>query len=312
MKTDKEKNFISAVVYVHNDEKKIVLFLRQLIEVLEENFDNSEIICVNDCSNDDSVKRIKEISMSASNLSISVLNMSYYHGMELAMNAGVELSIGDFVFEFDSIFVDYEKMEMVRVYKKALEGYDMVSASSDGKQRISSKVFYQLFCRFGQFGYQMNTERFRILSRRLIHRVGSVHRVISYRKAVYAGSGLKTEQLIYPALNQTDTSENKEEKKYRWRLAVNTLIMYTDLGYCFSVFITFLMMFLAIFMAGYSFTFYLTGSPVAGWTTTILFLSAAFFGLFGILTVIIKYLQLLLDMTLKRKQYNFESIEKIV
>ena len=40
-------------------------------------------------------------------------------------------------------------------------------------------------------------------------------------------------------------------------------------------------------------------------------LSVAFFALFGILTVIIKYLQLLVDLVFKRKQYNFESIEKL-
>ena len=51
--------------------------------------------------------------------------------------------------------------------------------------------------------------------------------------------------------------------------------------------------------------------PVEGWTTTILFLSVAFFGLFGILTIIIKYLQLLMDLVFKRKHYSFESVEKL-
>ena len=43
----------------------------------------------------------------------------------------------------------------------------------------------------------------------------------------------------------------------------------------------------------------------------ILFLSMAFFGLFGILTIIVKYLQLLISLNFKRKQYCFESIEKL-
>ena len=61
----------------------------------------------------------------------------------------------------------------------------------------------------------------------------------------------------------------------------------------------------------YSIIVYLTSNPVAGWTTTVLFLSVAFFGLFGILTVIIKYLQLLVDLVFKRKNYMYEDIEKI-
>ena len=61
----------------------------------------------------------------------------------------------------------------------------------------------------------------------------------------------------------------------------------------------------------YSVVIYLTQNPVEGWTTTILFLSFAFFGLFSVLTVIIKYLQIIVDLIFKRKTYNFESIEKL-
>jgi dolichol-phosphate mannosyltransferase len=55
----------------------------------------------------------------------------------------------------------------------------------------------------------------------------------------------------------------------------------------------------------------LFSTPVAGWTTTIFFMSFAFFGLFGILTIIIKYLQILVDLVFRRKKYSFESIEKM-
>lgn len=74
---------------------------------------------------------------------------------------------------------------------------------------------------------------------------------------------------------------------------------------------TILMMCISVFMIVYSVVIYATSNPVAGWTTTILFLSVALFGLFGILTIVIKYLQLLVDLVFKRKQYNFESIEKL-
>lgn len=74
---------------------------------------------------------------------------------------------------------------------------------------------------------------------------------------------------------------------------------------------TILMMCMSIFMIAYSIIIYATSNPVAGWTTTILFLSVGFFGLFGILTIVIKYLQLLVDLVFKRKQYSFESIEKL-
>ena len=138
---NKEKNFVSAVVYVHNSEQYIVKFLENIINVFEEKFEHSEIICVNDYSDDDSTKIIKEMSSQAVSTSMSLVNLSYYHGIELAMNAGLDLSIGDFVYEFDSTFVDYNADEIMSIYKKALEGYDIVSASPNRKEKISSRSF---------------------------------------------------------------------------------------------------------------------------------------------------------------------------
>ena len=42
----KEKKFISAVVYVHNQEGNIADFIKNLIEILENHFEHSEIVCV--------------------------------------------------------------------------------------------------------------------------------------------------------------------------------------------------------------------------------------------------------------------------
>ena len=92
---------------------------------------------------------------------------------------------------------------------------------------------------------------------------------------------------------------------------MDSLIMFTGMGYRFSKAMTILMMAVSLFMVVYSVVIYLTSNPIEGWTTTSLFLSVAFFGLFGILTVIIKYLQLIIDLVFKRKHYSFESIEKL-
>ena len=92
---------------------------------------------------------------------------------------------------------------------------------------------------------------------------------------------------------------------------MDTLLLFTDVGYRLSMFMTALMMLATVFMAVYSLVIFIIGNPVEGWTTTILFLSFAFFGLFGILTVVVKYLQILVDLVFRRKKYIFESIEKL-
>lgn len=310
---NKEKNFVSAVLYVHNAENSIRQFLKTILSTLEECFEYSEVICVNDASSDASVEMIKEISKTAEGVSVSVLHMSYFHGVELAMNAGVDLSIGDFVFEFDSTEMDFDASQIMRVYKKALEGYDIVSATPEKKQKISSKIFYYVFNKYANYAHKTNTERFRVLSRRVINRVSSMNKSIPYRKAVYANCGLKATNLLYPVIAQTKNAVkgDRTEKKYRRNLAVDALILFTDVGYRFSIGMTLCMMLITIFMVCYSVMIYLTSNPVAGWTTTILFLSVVFFGLFGVLTIIIKYLQILIDLVFKRSRYSFEGVEKL-
>lgn len=306
-----EKNFISAVIYVHNSSERIEEFLGGVMRTLEQNFEHSEIICVNDCSDDDSVDIVKRIASKQKAVSVTVLNMSYFHGVEAAMNAGVDLAIGDFVFEFDAAMPDFDRQEIMNVYNKSLEGFDIVSASPDKGQRMSSGLFYAVFNRYTDFAYKIYTERFRVLSRRAVNRISAMSRSVPYRKAAYANCGLKTANIKYKVTNEFDFKEDRRERKYRRTLAVDSIIMFTELGYRFSVTMTMIMMLIAVSVALYSAVVYIFSTPVAGWTTTILFMSFAFFGLFGILTIMIKYLQILVDLVFRRKKYSFESIEKI-
>lgn len=307
----KEKNFVSAVIYVHNAGSSVENFLKTVISVLEDNFEHSEIICVNDCSEDNSLFGIMSVSKMADTASVSVVHMSYFHGLEAAMNAGADLSIGDFVFEFDNTFFDYDRSEVMNVYYRALQGYDIVSAVPGRREKFTSCLFYKVFDRFADFSYKMHTESFRILSRRVINRITSMNKAVPYRKAVYAGAGLKTDAVIYKVIGDAVMHNDKKEKNYRVGLAVDSLILFTQVGYRFAVTMTIFMMFMSVFMVIYSVVIYATAHPIAGWTTTILFLSVAFFGLFGVVSIVIKYLQLLVNLMFRRKQYSFESIEKL-
>lgn len=308
---NKEQNFVSAVIYVHNAEDRIERFLDMVMEVMEQNFEHSEIICVNDSSEDGSLSIIRRVSKAAEKTSISVVNMSYYHGLELAMDAGMDLAIGDFVFEFDNTVADFDSSVIMEIYRHSLEGYDIVSASPNRKERLSSRLFYRIFAKFAAVSYRMNTESFRVLSRRVINRVSSMNKTAPYRKALYANCGLKTDCIRYEVTGNRSKARDRKEQRYRMDLAADALILFTEVGYRFSMTMTVVMMLMSIFMTVYSLVTYFVIHPVEGWTTTVLFLSVAFFGLFGILTIIVKYLQLLVDMVFKRKHYSFESIEKL-
>lgn len=310
---NREKSFVSAVVYVNNCAGRIEPFLTNVLALLGGHFEHSELICVNDFSSDDSAERIKALlkRVDTGATSVSLVNMSCFHGLELAMNAGLELSIGDFVFEFDTTEPDWTVEDAMAVYNRAMQGYDIVSAAPDKRQSLSSRVFYKTFRRYSPMPYEMRTESFRIISRRALNRINGMNASIPYRKAMYASSGLKSCSHVYKQTNPRGANPEKDNRRYRFRLAVDTLLLFTDVGYSFSMLMTAVMMIVAVFMAVYSIVVFAIGNPVEGWTTTILFLSLAFFGLFGILTMVIKYLQILVDLIFKRKKYTYESVEKL-
>lgn len=307
---NKEKNFVSAVIYVYNAEGSIEKFLKAIIELMENNFEHSEIICVNDGSNDSSVQKIKKLSSCATTTSISLINMSCFHGLELAMSAGMDLSIGDFLFEFDDTTLDFDSNMVMKVYYHALKGFDIVSASASRKEKLMSRMFYKIFNYFSETSYQMHTESFRILSRRAVNRVCSMNKTVPYRKVLYANCGLKSDNMKYEPIGEKGIQRH-DEKKYKYGLAVDTLILFTNFGYRFSMSMTILMVLISIVMVLCILISYLKLISVEGWATTILLLSILFFGLFSVLTIIVKYLQLLLNMVFKNTAYEFENIEKL-
>ena len=309
MVTNKEKNFISAVIYVHNNEDEIQETIHKINDVLRINFEKYEIICVNDYSTDKSVDAIKEFGTNIEGAVVSILNMSYYQGLELSMGAGVDLAIGDFVFEFDSTYMDYNVSTIMEVYYKSLQGFDIVSAVPKKKMRKSSEFFYNLFNGYSNNPNKLETETFRILSRRAINRVHSMNKTIPYRKAIYANSGLNMNNLLYECTKKTNP--NREDNATRKNIAVESLILFTDIAYKIAIFMTFLMMIGILAVGIYTVVVFMKEQPVAGWTTTMLFLSVAFLGVFAIMAVIIKYLSIIVDLTCKKQKYMIESIEKI-
>lgn len=311
MVSNKEKNFISAVVYVNNNENTLKSLLNKINSFLQDNFNKYEIICVNDASKDNSVKIIKEFAKNVENQKVSIINMSYYHGLELSMGAGVDLAIGDFVYEFDNIYDDFDTKIIKELYKKCLEGYDIVSASSKSNKTNSSNLFYKIFNKYAKIEYKLQTETFRILSRRAINRVNSINNNIPYRKAVYANCGLKMLNVKYDSVNNVKRVISKDYHSNRKNTAINSLILFTNVGYKFSFSMSMLTLLVTLLTFIYTIIIFFSKNPVQGWTTTMLFLSFGFFGIFSLMTIAIKYLDVLVDLLFKNKTYLIESIEKL-
>ena len=308
----KEKNFISAILYVHDTEKILFSTLEKIENMLNKNFEKYEIICVNDASTDQSENIIRRFATKNDNSIISLINMSYYQGREMAMNAGMDLAIGDFVYEFDTAVIDYPSELIEKIYFKSLEGYDIVSAVPKKPNQVSSKLFYLLYNKFSNSHHHLRSERFRILSRRAINRVKNMSKTIPYRKAVYANSGLSMSHIEYDLIQKDSKQLTEKENLFRKRTATDSLILFTDIAYKITLLVAGIMMLAIIGVAIYAIYTYCTSQFVAaGWTTIMLFLSGVFFVTFAILAVIIKYLSILLHLVFNNQDYLVESINKI-
>lgn len=305
----KEKNFVSAVVYARNCSSEIKPFLVMLCNFLNANFVNYEVICVDDASEDATAQIIQEFSIDGCG-AVSLLTMSYYQGMELAMAAGVDLAIGDFVYEFDSLVLSWPDKLLRQVYDQSLVGYDIVTACPQNSGHKEAAFYYHIYNKYSRSKYKLRTESFRLLSRRAINRVHSMSRTLPYRKAVYANCGLLTYALFYNSLCNIPKAADLERGK-QTDIAIDALILYTDAFYKLSRGFSIFMMLVAVVTAIYTISAYVTSHPVAGWTTMMMFLAIGFFVLTITLTIAIRYLTLILKIVFTRQKYVVESIEKL-
>ena len=300
--TNKEKNFVSAVVYLHNDGTRAAEFCALLVQELEAHFDQYERVAVDDACTDDTVPLLRQFAATMVK-PLTILHMSLYQGLEAGMNAGLDAAIGDFVFEFDSTRHPYEPSMVFAAYQTALKGNDSVSVCPS-RTTGGSGLFYKVFNANSHSAYKLRTDAFRLVTRRAINRVHASSEHLPYRKAAYAASGLKMADLEFDGV-----LPNTEHG--RWNLAMDSLALYTDAGFKASTGITMFMMILALAELLYTVVVFATGHPIEGWTTTMLVLTVGFAGLFAVLTILVKYLSLLLDLTFKKQKYLVESIEKI-
>ena len=310
---NKEKNFVSCVLYLHNDGKHIREFLKTVCGTMERNFEKYEIVCVNDCCTDDTIEEIhRYLEESDTHHVVSLINLSFYQGVEMAMNAGRDLAVGDFLFEFDRCLSDFEPSLIMEVYRKALEGYDVVAAAPKHGVAFTSRLFYAVYNLGSRNTHKLRQERFRIISRRAVNRVNQMNAYIPYRKAMYMNCGLRVETICYENKEMARGVRNWEERNTRSSLALDTLIIFTDVLEKFSMLISGILFAVLVIMFGWIvYSIFSTVRPVEGWMSLMTLISFGFFMMSVMLTLIFKYLSVILNMSFKRQRYVIEGVEKL-
>lgn len=313
MLENREKNFVSCVIYLHNEGYLIKEFLREICGMMRENFERFEIVCVNDRCIDNTVDQVKEfLNEEEHKPVVSLINLSYYQGVESAMNAGRDLAVGDFLFEFDRCELDFEPSLVMEVYHRALEGYDVVAAAPRYGVSMSSKFFYLVYNWGKQYTGKIRQERFRVVSRRAINRVNQMNTYIPYRKAMYMNCGLKADTICYDNKVMVKRHRNREERGSRSALAIDTIIIFTDVLEKLSMAVSAVLLGALLIMFGYIiYSIFSKVRPVEGWLSIMALMSFGFFMMSVMLTLILKYLSVILNMSFKRQRYVIEGVEKL-
>ena len=194
------KKLISIVVPCYNEGDIISRTADMLTKQLEilKTYDY-EIVFVDDGSKDDTLSVLKEISIKQKN--VKYISFSRNFGKESAMLAGLEHSKGDCVVIMDADLQHPPELikEMLTKYE---EGYDQVIAKRNRKgdaplSIFFARMYYNLVNRIVDVKMVDGAGDFRLLSRRAVDEIVSLHETNRFSKGLFSWIGYKQTYIEY-------------------------------------------------------------------------------------------------------------------
>ncbi|MEL6139401.1 MAG: glycosyltransferase family 2 protein [Cyanobacteria bacterium J06628_6] len=126
---------LSIVIPIYNESESISLLVEQVTQVAQSMDLSYELICVDDGSKDGSAQLLSDIAHKRADLRAVLLRRNY--GQSAAMAAGFNYARGRVIVTLDGDLQN-EPADIETVYRKLLEGYDLVSGWR--KQRQDAAV----------------------------------------------------------------------------------------------------------------------------------------------------------------------------
>lgn len=299
----KRKVFVSLIAYARNEQDRIAGFLEEHDKFLSEAFECYEIIIVNDGSSDRTAEIIEKTAQSLKG-NLVLINLPWKHGVEPAMTAGLHKSVGDFVYEKESIREGCDAGFLLELYETAATGYDIV-AGVPGRQSLSSRLFYKFINRVSYADLNMTSETVRLASRRALNAMLALKEQFRYRKALYMLTGYPKKNLYY----EVKGPKPKRERVWGENLSLfsDVVIGYSKIGIKLIHFLSAALFLFSLFIGGWALISYFTENVIEGWTTIMVFLSCVFSGLFFILGILGEYVLRVLDEVKGRPYYTVAS-----
>lgn len=216
MNTD-QRQLISIVAPVFNEEVVLPEFHQSVSEVLSGLPFDFEIAYVNDGSSDKTLSIIKELGQSDNR--VTLIDLSRNFGKEIALTAGLQKAVGDAVIIIDTDLQDPPGLipELIREWQN---GYDVVYAKRTHRRgesllkRITAHFFYRIIQRVNKITIPEDTGDFRILSRRAVNALNTFSEQHRFMKGLFSWIGYRQKAIAY----QRDPRLAGKTKWNYWRL----------------------------------------------------------------------------------------------
>lgn len=281
---------ISIVSPVYRAEKILPILVSEINLVMERIGEDYEIILVDDRSPDNSWEVMKVLS--SQNPKIKSIRLSRNFGQHSAIFAGLTKTKGDWVVVMDCDMQDQPK-EIAKLYKKALEGYDIVLGQRENRKdkflkKLSSKLFYKVFNYLSGGHFNNEIGNFGIYRKKAIDSILNINDYIKFFPLFINWVGFKSVSI---PIEHGEREEGKSSYSISrlLKLAFNAIISFSDkplrLFINFGLGISILSFVLGIYYLYLSITHKITQPGFSSLILSIWFLSGIIISCIGIVGV---------------------------
>lgn len=220
---------ISIVSPVYKAENIIETLVSEIDIVMKKIGGDYEIILVDDRSPDNSWQKMQELK--SKNPNLKIIRLSRNFGQHPTIMAGLEHAKGDWVVVMDCDMQDQPK-EIEKLYHKAIEGYDVVTARRTSRQDskmkvISSTLFYKVFNYLSDMEINHEIANFGIYKREVINSILQIKDQIKFFPLFINWVGFKNTSInIEHGKRESGSSSYSLSKLIS--LAFNTIVSFSD------------------------------------------------------------------------------------
>lgn len=192
-------NFLSIVVPCFNEEESVGIFLNEIQNVLTDY--DYEIIYINDGSNDNTLKNIKELA--DSNPNVKYISFSRNFGKESAIYAGLKSASGDLICVLDVDLQHPPRLLPEMIETVTNEDYDIVAArriSRKGEPMLKSffsHLFYKLFNMISEMELVEGATDYRMMTRQVVDSILQLNEYNRFSKGLFQWVGFNTKWIDY-------------------------------------------------------------------------------------------------------------------